>query len=189
MGILLMLIVCASGLVACQLVRDNLTDSSLDIELRTWLFLHYGTSTRAIYSIFEATLSGCWPNYARPLIDKVNGWWSVYWISYNTVVIFAIVSVIRAIFLKETLHNAGADADTMIQDHIMKKAAYREKLREAFEAIDVMGVGEISQDDFEFIITLPKVQALMAVLDLEIHDGSTIFQMLEEDNDGTLTYP
>merc|ERR1712187_472915 len=98
-------------------------------------------------------------------------------------------SVIRAIFLKETLHNAGADADTMIQDHIMKKAAYREKLREAFEAIDVMGVGEISQDDFEFIITLPKVQALMAVLDLEIHDGSTIFQMLEEDNDGTLTYP
>jgi hypothetical protein len=121
------------------------------------------------------------------LVDEISSYWTFFWCVYVSFVIFAVIRIIGAIFLKETLHNASVDADTMIQEQLSKRKAFREKLAEAFDAIDVDGQGAISREDFQKIVTIPKVQAYLAVLDFEIHDSGKVFSMLEEDNDGTIT--
>ena len=50
--------------------------------------------------------------------------------------VFAVIRIITAIFLKETLENAGSDSDLMIAAAVKKKQAYIAKLGDAFLAID-----------------------------------------------------
>merc|ERR1712226_820895 len=93
-----------------------------------------------------------------------------------------------AIFLKHTLDNAGSDADLLIAAQMKKKRAYVEKLGEAFQAIDESGDGTITRTEFHQIISHPKVKAYLAVLDLEVHETASLFDLLEDDNDGVITY-
>merc|ERR1719316_873329 len=95
-----------SGLFLCEMLKEFIRDSNRSMEWRYWVFRHYGTSSRAVYTLFEVTLSGCWPTYFRPLIDKVSVWYAVFAIFYVTMVVFAVIRIITALFLKKTLQAA-----------------------------------------------------------------------------------
>eukprot|EP00418_Pyrodinium_bahamense_P023839 CAMPEP_0179132258 /NCGR_PEP_ID=MMETSP0796-20121207/62854_1 /TAXON_ID=73915 /ORGANISM="Pyrodinium bahamense, Strain pbaha01" /LENGTH=52 /DNA_ID=CAMNT_0020831197 /DNA_START=1 /DNA_END=155 /DNA_ORIENTATION=+ len=52
--------------------------------------------------MFEATFSGCWPTYARPLIERVSVWYAAFFILYVTIVVFSTVRIVSALFLRDT---------------------------------------------------------------------------------------
>ena len=56
--ILLGLVMCMGGFAMCQLVVDFINDETIDYEVRRWTYHHYGTSTRSIWTMYEATMSG-----------------------------------------------------------------------------------------------------------------------------------
>jgi hypothetical protein len=107
--ILLLVIMILSGMFLCGLLEGFITNPENDLTQRKWVFKYYGTAGRAIYTLFEVTLAGCWPNYIRPLIDHVSAWYILFAVLYISMVVFAIIRIITAIFLKETLLIAGAD--------------------------------------------------------------------------------
>merc|ERR1712226_934086 len=109
--ILLIMIMIMSGLLLCELLTEFIQDSSNNMTTRKWVYQHYGTSTRAFYTLFEVTLSGCWPTYFRPLIEDVSGWYLSFVFTYISFVVFAIMRIITAMFLKETLVVASDDAE------------------------------------------------------------------------------
>lgn len=175
------------GILICQTLEGFIFDNSIDTGKRKEVYHLYGSPARAMYTMFEATLSGCWPNYARILIEDISAWYAVFFIVYVTVVVFAIIRVITALFLKETLSNANDDAEMMIRDQMTRKKAYLSKLAETFEAFDSTGDGSIAWDQFQQLLANPKVKAYLAVLDLEVHESSTLFDLLD-DGDGSITY-
>ena len=78
----------------------------------------YGTAYRSAYTIYEVTfagpveilysslafdtlVSGNWPTNARPVLDKVSQFYSIFFVVYITIIVFALIRVISAIFLKE----------------------------------------------------------------------------------------
>lgn len=184
--LLLGILISIYGMLMCQLLTDWLRDEKNDKQAREWVFKHYGSSTRAIYTVFEATLSGCWPNYARPLLD-ISDWYAILYVLYVTVVVFAVIRIITALFLKDTFQNAYEDADMMINEQLKKKTAYLEKLAQAFEAMDESGDGHITLDEFENMLENPSVKAYLGVLDLEVNESRTLFHLLD-DGDGEITY-
>jgi len=174
------------GMILCGFLTDWIRDEKNDQTRREWVFKHYGSSSRAFYTMFEATLSGCWPNYVRPLVE-INNWFAVFSIVYVSIVVFAIIRIITALFLKETLQNAYEDADMMINEQLKKKQSYLAKLAQAFEVMDESGDGTITYDEFESMMSNPDVKAYLSVLDLEVHETKTLFHLLDG-GDGQITY-
>merc|ERR1719277_856225 len=99
--------------------------------------------------MFEVTLSGCWPNYVRPLLAEVHHLYGVFFLVYISFVVFAVIRVITAIFLKETLDAANNDAVMVIAEKNKKKQAYLKKLGAVFKHADKSGDGELSIGEFE----------------------------------------
>merc|ERR1711920_486189 len=111
-------------------------DESADMEMRMWAWIHYGTSLRACYTMFEVTLSGCWPNYVRPLLETAGWGYAFVFVVYVVFVVFAVIRIITAIFLKETMDACNSDKEMMITERADKKKAYLNKLSEVFIASD-----------------------------------------------------
>merc|ERR1712187_1011500 len=77
-----MLILCIlmliSALFLTQTLHTFIIDDSEDLDLRLWVYNMYGTPGKSLYTMFEVTLSGCWPNYARPLIEQVSVSYAIF---------------------------------------------------------------------------------------------------------------
>jgi hypothetical protein len=175
------------GLLTASIVSDSIAEETNDPELRVWLWKHYGTTGRAMYTMFEMTLSGCWPNYVRPLLDGVSWGFAIFVVIYVVVVIFAVIRIMTAIFLKETLDAASEDSEMMIAERAMKKEQCLDKLRQIFVLADTSSDGFINRAEFRAMIKRPAVQTIMQKLDLEVHETEALFQLLD-DGDGEITH-
>jgi len=185
--VLLGLVIMMGGLFLCSLLKGAIRDDTVKLELRLWLFKHYGSSLRAIYTLFEVTLAGCWPQYFRPLIEDVSGWYVVFVMTYITLVVFAMLRIITALFLKKTLQIAADDNDEMLSAQRSKVQKGLEKLSSIFAALDVSGDGRLSVDEFERAVSNSDVKTWLQVLEMEVHDVDALFQMID-DGDGFVTY-
>lgn len=113
--VLLSIVMLLAALGMCQAINTNLVDPGVDSETKLWSYRYYGTPSRALWTVFELTFSGGWPNYARVLVEKVSPLYAVPFAMYIAGIIFAMFRIITALFLKDTLSIAAADADMVIQ--------------------------------------------------------------------------
>merc|ERR1712183_1102611 len=98
-----------------QLLSDFIRDEKRDIEIRLWANTYYGSSTKSMYTMFEATLSGCWPNYIRPLLD--HSWlYVIIFGVYVVAIVFALIRILTAVFLGETLKNTDKDTEMLVAE-------------------------------------------------------------------------
>lgn len=175
----------AGALVVGNLLQDYIRGSA-DLDDRQWVWQFYGTTYRSWYTLYEITFAGNWPTMARPVLDKVSHGFVVFYVLYITIVVFALIRVITAVFLKDTLDSAHNDAELRITEGMRKKAEYVEKLETIFKAIDESGDGMITEERLSFILENPKVKAYFQTLDLDVHESAALFRILD-DGDGECT--
>ena len=84
-----------------------------------------------------------------------------------TVIVFAVIRVISAIFLKDTLDAAHNDAENLIFDRLKKKESYVRKLQDIFKAIDNTSDGMVTEDKLSSVLANPTVAAYFHTLDVE----------------------
>lgn len=185
--ILLFLCIATASLTLGSLLQDFIQSSGQDYDERKWIWEHYGTALRATLTLFEMTFAGNWPVYSRPVLEYAGGWYMIIFATYILVVVFATTRVIGAIFLKDALDATNSDPELMIHAKEMQRVKYMEKLADFFYAIDTTNDGNITRAELENMLSSPKVVAYLAVLDIELHEGSKLFDMLD-DGDGNVTY-
>lgn len=157
------------GLLMVTLAEGIIAEESGDLEMRLWTWKHYGTAVRAIYTMFEVTLSGCWPNYVRPLLESETYYlFGFFFIIYVILVVFAVIRVITAIFLKETMDACTADHEIMVTERAHKRETYLAKLKRIFEACDTSGDGSIGEAEFIEMMGDLDVKAIFSGLELEV---------------------
>merc|ERR1712125_228185 len=100
-----------------------------------------------MYTMFEVTLSGCWPKYVRPLIENVSPWFAVFYFVYILAVVFALVRIIAAMFLKETLAIAAIDKEKELAAQQAKQVQFEKRLEEIFKKADHSGDGTLNVDE------------------------------------------
>jgi len=188
--ILVALFMYMSSIALCQMLNGYLSKKadSMDVferETVIWVYKKYGTSMRAFYTMFEVTFSGGWPNYVWPLVDRVNAWFAIFFAFYVAGVVFALIRIITALFLKETLQAAANDTEMVIRLKMSEKAKCAKKLDELFSAIDTTGDGVIQVDEFIAFLGHSEVQAYFNVLELDVHEAASIFRLLD-DGDGLI---
>lgn len=181
-------VIIISALFVCFSLNDTIMDENIDRSLRLWLYKHYGNGLLGAYTLFEVTLAGCWPNYFRPLIERVSGLWAIFVVLYISGVVFALIRIITALFLKSTMQVADQDAEKVMNDLMKKKKAYIRKLRAVFQAMDVSQDGNLNWSEFRHIITNPDVKTWCSILELEVADAEMLFELLDDDGSGDVSY-
>jgi len=102
-------------------------------------------------------------------------------------VTFAVVNVISAIFLKQTLAAAAGDSEVAVMERLAKKEKDVARLREIFREGDKDGSGSVDWQEFQTMIQNPRVRAWLGILELDITDMATVFNLLD-DGDGHVQF-
>ena len=135
---------------------------------------------------FEITHSGGWPLLVRPVLEKLGWGFAIPFLIYVTLVIFAVIRIVTALFLKETLTCADDDAAVALKEKSRRTRVYKEKLREVFFAADKDGDGNLTPEEFFSTLGLPKVRSYLSLLEVNIKDCDPLFEILD-DGDGVIT--
>jgi hypothetical protein len=103
--VLLFVMQLSFALVICQSLQGFIQDDKADYDARLQLYGLYGSFFRALYTMYEITYSGGWPAVVRPVIEKVSPWYAVPFLLYVALVVFAVIRIVTALFLKARLWN------------------------------------------------------------------------------------
>jgi len=175
------------SLLICQAIHPFLLDPSLDIAARLEIYGLYGNFWYTMYTMFEITHSGGWPLLVRPVLEKLGWGFSIPFLIYVTLVIFAVIRIVTALFLKETLTCADDDAAVALKEKSRRTRVYKEKLREVFLAADKDGDGNLTPEEFFATLGLPKVRSYLSLLEVNIKDCDPLFEILDDGGDGVIT--
>ncbi|CAE7380347.1 Scn10a [Symbiodinium microadriaticum] len=184
--ILLLLLNIAFALMMAQALQTFILDEEADLDTRVLMNQYYGSFTLAFYTIFEVTHSGSWPSRVCPVLDLVDPWYAALFLPYIAMVVFAVIRVVTALFIKETLASAANDAELVIEETRRNAVEYQEKLEELFQIVDDDGDGHLTPQEFVEAMSLPSVQQYMKFLDVSVRDVRPLFDILSE-GDGLIT--
>mmetsp|Transcript_80938 Transcript_80938/g.212468 ORF Transcript_80938/g.212468 Transcript_80938/m.212468 type:complete len:580 (+) Transcript_80938:125-1864(+) len=186
-----MVILCAFMLMAslflCQTLQDFIKDEEQDKQTRLWVNQHYGTASKALWTMFEITFSGGWPGKGRNVIEGVSPWYAIFFFCYVGGVVFAVIHVVSALLIKDTLAVAAADQDMMMAQKAKEKDKFARRLREVFSSADESDDGMVNWDEFHAMLGNPKAQASLSAMGLDAHQCESLFSMLD-DGDGTVSF-
>eukprot|EP00439_Symbiodinium_sp_Y106_P085754 s13_g29.t1 len=182
---LLTFVQCVAGLVLATLCRDFIEEESNDPEVRGEVFRYYGTFTRTILSMFEIMFAN-WGPPCRVLVENVSEWFSIFFLSYRCVLGFAVLNVVNAVFVQQTMKTASSDEELAFRQKEKDIALYNRKVKKLFKTIDSSGDGAINLEEFSKLVKSPKLQFWMSQLELEYHDLLSLFEFLDN-GDGQIT--
>lgn len=181
--VLLGLLIFVASIFLAQLIMTFIEDPTNELEHRLWAYKYFGSASRSTWSMFEATLSGGWPNYARPMIEDISTMFAAFWLVYVVCVIFAVLRVITALFLRATMVAAANDDEMMVMHKMQEKEKLVSKLRHFFKELDTSGDGMLDREEFDEILEDPRMQAWLHVLELEVYEVTALFNLLDDGNE------
>jgi len=164
-----------------QVLRPAIQDPDRLWTSREWLFNRFGTLTRSLLTVFEVTMApGGFLQY-RVLYDDVHPVFGLLICLYVVVVTFAIVRVITAMFLKETLSASDSESRLMAFEMANQREAYARKICSTLD--QHMGVedghGRISRSGLMKLLNLGRMREWLDDIDLDEADALRLFKALE----------
>jgi len=181
----LLLIQVIAALFLSQLVRPFLDDPAQDVDVQRQVFGYYGTFWRSLVTMFEVSLAN-WAPACRLLLDNVGEGYGWFFLIYRCVIGFAVLSVIQAVFIQQTMKTAQQDMEFVMRQKASEKQRLIKKLQDVFQKIDRSGCGAVSWHEFQRHLTGTTMRTLLSALDVDAGDTSNIFQLMD-DGDGMLT--
>ena len=120
----------------CHSLHDFVVDPSQDPTIRAWVNGMYGDGVKSFWTIFELTFSGCWPNYARRIVEDVSPFYSLFYFAYVYIVVFVATRIVAALFMKETLSQYSNEAEMMVRERTKNCAWIKKTLYDLFDEAD-----------------------------------------------------
>eukprot|EP00747_Dinoflagellata_sp_TGD_P039523 gnl/TRDRNA2_/TRDRNA2_140319_c2_seq1.p1 gnl/TRDRNA2_/TRDRNA2_140319_c2~~gnl/TRDRNA2_/TRDRNA2_140319_c2_seq1.p1 ORF type:complete len:250 (-),score=35.69 gnl/TRDRNA2_/TRDRNA2_140319_c2_seq1:141-890(-) len=146
------------------------------------IYNEFGTPFRATFAMFECTFANGWLTKFRMAVDVIGPGMSVFWLVYVVIVNFAVIRIVSALFLKQTMAVASQDADRMAMEKVKQQGVYADKLREIYLLADTSGDGRINYEEFQNMISQPHVMHMFDALDLDEDELVMLFNVLSSDD-------
>lgn len=185
----------AAGMCISQLLQDFMlggppvadlssqADKLLHNE-RLEVFEYFGTFSRTLVSMFEITTAN-WAPSCRLLVKNVNEWYSLFFVIYRCCVCFAVIRVIGAVFITETMRVVAANDDVAAMRKKKEKTMQMKKLQAMFFELDESGDGSLNHDEFLNLIHDPKMKVTASALEIDTSELEELFHILA-DEDGEI---
>jgi len=175
---LLMMIQCITGMVASQLAQEYIIDTSHPQNKRHELYLYYGTFTRSFITMFEIHMAN-WATPCRVFLETLGEIWGDLLVFYRCIMGFALMNVIGAVFVQQTMSVVQNDNDIMILKKQREAESYNNKLRKLFNALDKDNDGMLTRSEFDDITQDGELKVWMRALDIDPEDLTGLFELLD----------
>jgi len=152
---------------------------------RAEVFKYYGSFARSFLTMFELTL-GNWMPPCRALVEHVNEWYMIFFLTHKFVIGFSVTSVITAVFIQETFNVATSDDQIMLNNTTRAMRKHEKKMTDLFIHADSDGSGTLDREEFLGVLQDPVVKKWLASMDLHVDDGNVLFELCDG-GDGTVT--
>jgi len=182
---LLAFVQCVAGMILGTLCQDFIENVDVDMALRVEVFQYYGTFTRTLLSMFEILFAN-WGPPCRVLVENISEWFALFFLLYRCVLGFAVLNVVNAVFVQQTMKTASSDEELAFKQKERDAAMYTKKVRRLFSSMDSSGDGSINLREFSKLVKSPKLQFWISQLELEYHDLLSLFEFLDN-GDGQVT--
>merc|ERR1712224_1146228 len=180
---------CVAGMTIGMVVEpflDNDERWADKAKTRDLVFEYYGTWWRSMLTMFQVSLAN-WAPPCRILFEHVHQAFSYFFLFYRCVIGFAVLSVVQAVFIQQTMKSMNSDKELAIQKKAMQKEAESMKLRTVFQKLDTSGDGLLVWDEFKPLLDDDRMKATIGILDLDEDDLKEIFTMLAN-GDGAISW-
>jgi len=177
----LILVKMCVAMVLSQLLEGFIKDSTQPQEMRQQVWALCGTFVRSMLTMFEITLAN-WVPPCRLLMDHVSIWYAMFFMFYKLSVGFAVVNVIRAVFIQQTMKVATTDESILAMQKDHQSRRYQNRLKTVFSHIDKSDKGYITVEEFQVAMGSTRVKALMSAIDVEEREAQELFALLDNGN-------
>jgi len=183
---LLTVIQCIAGMILSSMVRDYIMDESQDLLKRAAVFKYYGTFTKSMLTMFEVTFAN-WAPACRVLVDNINEWYTLFFLLYRCTVGFAVLGVISAVFIQQTMRTADRDMEILLARKRTEQEDYTGLLRQLFRRIDKSGDGLINYEEFREMRENEAMRAWMIALEIGHQEAEGLWAVCVND-DGEMSF-
>jgi hypothetical protein len=121
------------------------------------------------------------------VVEEVSPFYAIFFVVYVSFVVFGMVRVISALFVRETMQQASRDHELIVLMRQKKTSAFKQDLSDLFQAADTSGDGTLSIEEMEDLVSQPKVQTWLAESGIDASDACLLFELLD-DGDGAITH-
>lgn len=182
----LLVIQLIAAMMVCLMVRPYLQDESNDQFERTAVYRFYGTFSVAVLTLFEVFFAN-WSPACRILTDNVTEWYSLLFLIYRCAIGFAVINVVNAVFVQQTLQVAKGDEEVLFLEKQKAEEKYFKNVAKIFEKLDTSGDGLLSWSEFEQLLEDPKLRFLLDKLEIAAGDLKVLFDLLDDTGDGEIS--
>eukprot|EP00438_Fugacium_kawagutii_P023586 Skav205942 [mRNA] locus=scaffold442:26363:34325:+ [translate_table: standard] len=161
-----------TGLATACLVFCSVWEASFGARAKHERKMYFGTSSRCFLTMFEILFAN-WAPSCRVLVESVSEWFSVFFLVYRCILGFAVLNVVNAVFVQQTMKTASSDEELAFRqkekDGSLRKSAggkatgwdiaqYMRKVKRLFQTMDASGDGAINLDEFSKLVKSPKLK-------------------------------
>merc|ERR1719281_1057236 len=133
--------------------------------------------------MFEITIApGTWAANGRDVIFKVSRYYAIFFMGYLAFVSFAMIRVITAIFLKDTLNLAAKDGETVMAN-INRDPRYIKQILQVFNRIDLDNSGTLCMDELVTMLNDEQTAKWLTMLGIVPHEVKGLFTLMDDGDD------
>jgi len=174
------------GLIAQQLLMPYMEDEAELYEKRLNVFLHFGTFTRCWFTMLELTFGG-WARIGRMLMEDVSGWWALPILAHQFMIGFAVLTVVRGVFMQQTFKVAETDNFIMMKTRKREANVHKTKMRRLFETADTDHDGFLDFDEFKTIMSNNWVKEWLFAYGLMVDDVGKMWTLIDRNRDSKIS--
>merc|ERR1712137_165287 len=163
----------------------GMKDANNDVDLRRAVFQNFGTFSRTMITMMELTMGNFMP-VCELLIEHVDEMYGHLVLVYKMAIGFAVISVIRGVFLHETFKAASSDDELMVMQKKRAQKKHEKEMMRLFDQANVSSEAGIERAEFRELLRDDTVRVWLAAQDVEVGDGTLLFDLMD-DGDKRLT--
>jgi len=178
--LLLILLEIMGAILLAQILAPVIDDETQNLQLRETIWSSYGTMLRSWLTLFEITMAPGGFLQHRYLFDDVNPVVSFVIAVYVFIVTFAIIRIITALFLKETLSASDEEHRRQMAHRRERRQEYAKRLCSSLE--EELEQAHIDRNGLATLLTFRRFTDWLDDAALTMTDVTRLFKALDTGN-------
>lgn len=142
--------------------------------------------SHSLYTLLSVISGGKeWDGIAKMLME-IGSLYFYLFVFYIVFIVFGVMNVLTGVFVDSAAELSRFDHDLVIQTEMSRKESFLNQVQLLFGEMDKDSSGTISAHELEVALSDERVLAYLNHLELEITEASSLFRLLDTDENGEI---